>query len=276
MSAERRLALVTGAGGGIGLGVSRMLAARGLRVIAVDIDAASASRAAEAIGADAIPVACDARDREAVLALAERIRGEWADALEVLIANAGAIVPGDAADASADDLSAQLDVMLHAPVQLLAAGAAVMRERGRGHLLATVSMGAIVALPGSASYSAAKGGLRAFLWALDAELAGTGVRVSGVYPSGVDTAMLRHEARHGGSMLNFLGKVFTVDDVVTAYRRTLDRPKLEVYLPYGDAVSSRLSSYSPQNANRLIPLLERVGRRGHAKYLARIDAEERG
>src|SRR5690606_15799356 len=100
-----------------------------------------------------------------------------------------------------------------------------------------------------------------------------GVRVSGIYPSGVDTAMLRHEATHGGSMLNFLGKVFTVDEVVRAYGRALDRGTLEVYLPVSDAVSSKLSAFSPARANRLIPLLERWGARGHAKYLARIASE---
>ncbi|WP_166866961.1 SDR family oxidoreductase [Salinibacterium sp. ZJ70] len=273
MRAERPLALVTGAAGGIGTGVSRMLRERGFEVIVVDVDDAAVVRAVAAQDGDAIGIACDARDGAAVRALAERIRGEWAGRLEVLVCNAGIIVPGDAADATPDDLDTQLDVMLRFPVHLLAAGAAAMRARGRGHLLATVSMGGIVALPGSATYSAAKSGLRAYLWALHAELAGTGVKVSGIYPSGVDTAMLRHEATHGGSMLNFVGKVFTVDEVVRAYARALDRGRLEVYLPVSDAISSRLSSFSPANANRLIPLLERWGRRGHAKYLARIQAD---
>lgn len=269
---ERPLALVTGAGGGIGSGLVRMLDARGYRVIAVDIDEASAARAAS--GCDGgIAVVVNALDRNSVRALADRVRTEWADRLEVLICNAGIIVPGDAADASADELDGQLDVMLHYPVQLLAAGAAVMRERGSGSLLATVSMGGIVSLPGSAAYSAAKAGLRAYLWALHAELAGTGVRVAGIYPSGVDTGMLRHEARNGGSMLNFVGKVFSVEEVVRAYERALDGKKLEIYLPYSDAVSSRLASFSPKLANRLIPLMERMGRRGHARYLARIDGE---
>lgn len=274
MSAERPLALVTGAAGGIGSGVSRMLRERGFEVVVVDIDEASVARAVATLDGDAIGVVCDARDGDAVRALADRIRGEWAARLEVLVCNAGVIVPGEAADADPADLDAQLDVMLRSPVHLLSAGAAGMRANGRGHLLATVSMGGIVALPGSATYSAAKAGLRAFLWALHAELAGTGVKVSGIYPSGVDTAMLRHEARDGGSMLNFLGKVFTVDEVVRAYGRALDRGTLEVYLPVSDAISSRLSSFWPATANRLIPLLERVGRKGHAKYLARLKADE--
>lgn len=273
MSAERPLAIVTGAAGGIGSGVARMLRGRGFEVVAVDIDAAAVERAVALQEGDALGVVCDARDPDAVRALAERIREEWATRLEVLVCNAGVIVPGDAADAEAGVLDAQIDVMLRCPIQLISAGAAVMRERGTGHLLATVSMGGIVALPGSATYSAAKAGLRAYLWALHAELAGTGVRVSGVYPSGVDTAMLRHEATHGGSMLNFVGKVFTVDEVVRAYGRALDRGTLEVYLPVSDAVSSKLSALSPAFANRLIPVLERWGARGHARYLARIASE---
>jgi short-subunit dehydrogenase len=135
-------------------------------------------------------------------------------------------------------------------------------------------MGGIISLPGSATYSAAKAGLRAFLTALSAELTGTGVRVAGVYPSGVDTPMLRLEARHGGSMLNFVGKVFTVPEVVGAYEKALTGRRLEVYLPYADSITTRLANLVPGASNRIIPLFERYGRRGPARYLARIDAEE--
>jgi len=68
-------------------------------------------------------------------------------------------------------------------------------------------MGGILALPTSATYSAAKAGLRAFFAALNAELHSSGVHVSGIYPSAVDTPMLRHEATDGGSPLNFVGTV---------------------------------------------------------------------
>lgn len=270
---QPRLALVTGAGGGIGLGVARMLRERGYRIVAVDISDAAAASAAERIGGDAIPVACDASDRAQVAALADRIRGEWSAELDVLVCNAGIIVPGTVAESSPDALTLQLDVMLGFPVQLINAAVPAFVARGNGHVLATVSMGGILSLPGSAVYSAAKSGLRAFLTALSAELAGSGVAVSGIYPSAVDTAMLRHEARHGGSMLNFLGTVFTVDDVVKGYERALRTRRLEVYLPYIDSVTSRLAHFWPGASNRLLPVLDRLGKRGHAKYLARIDAE---
>lgn len=270
----RRLALVTGAGGAIGTGVARMLRDRGYTVIAVDRDEASASAAVAAIGGDTVGVASDSAHREQVAALCARIRGEWAAELEVLVANAGVIVPGDVAEAQPQDLDLQIDVMLSAPVQLLAAAAEVMRPRGRGHLLATVSMGGILPMQGSACYSAAKGGLRAFLAALSGELRGTGISVSGIYPSGVDTPMLRHEARHGGSALNFVGRVFAVDDVVQAYATALDRGRLEVYLPWSDSLLSRGLGLRPSLVQRLVPVFERLGRRGHAKFLDSIGPED--
>ncbi|MFC8849736.1 MULTISPECIES: SDR family NAD(P)-dependent oxidoreductase [unclassified Micromonospora] len=271
---SRPLALVTGAGGGIGLGVSRMLARRGYRVIAVELDGPLAAAAARAIGADAIAVPCDARDRDEVGALGARVRQEWADRLDVIVCNAGVIVPGNVADTAPEDITTQLDVMLTSPTQLIAAASAAMTRRGRGHIMATVSMGGVLALPGSAAYSAAKAGLRAYLAALSAELHGTGVAVSGIYPSGVDTRMLEHEARHGGSMLNFVGKVLSVDDVVRGYERALASRRLEIFLPYGDSLASRVMAASPGLSNRALPLLERIGRRGHARYLRRKDAQK--
>ena len=265
--------MVTGAAGAIGTGVAQMLRDKGFGVIAVDVDERAAARAAAAIGSDTIGVACDARSREQVAGLAARGRGEWAGRLEIIVCNAGLIVPGPVGAADPDDLAAQVDVMLASPIQLIAAAVPGMVARGRGRVLATGSMGGIISLPGSATYSAAKAGLRSFLTALSAELAGTGVRVSGVYPSAVDTPMLRHEARHGGSLLNWVGKVFTVADVVRAYERALTGRRLEVYLPYSDSITTRVAAFVPATANRLIPLFERFARRRHARYLARIDAD---
>lgn len=269
-----RLALVTGAAGAIGSGVARMLASRGYRVVCVDLDAAAVERIAAEVGGIAAPG--DATDAEQTEALTARIRGEWGDELDVLVCNAGVIEPGPVAELAPASIDRHLDVMLRSPMRLISAAVPAMIARGGGHVLATVSMGGILPLPGSAAYSAAKAGLRAYLMALAAELTGTGVAVSGIYPSGVDTPMLRIEARHNGSKLNWLGKVFTVDDVVGAYERALRSRRLEVYLPWSDSVSTRLSAAFPSIANRLIPFFERAATKRHAAYLARIDAEESG
>lgn len=270
----RPLALVTGAAGGIGRGVCAMLSARGYRIIAVDLSADLLASVVAEIGADTIAVPSDARDAAQVDELARRIREEWADALEILVCNAGIIAPSPVAEADPAMMRTQLDVMLATPVQLIRAAIPAMVAGGRGHVLCTVSMGGILALPGSATYSAAKAGLRAFLTALSAEVKPHGVAVSGIYPSAVDTPMLRYEARHGGSMLNFVGTVFSVSDVVRGYEKALRTRRLEVYLPWSDSVTSRGFALVPAFMNRVIPTFERMGKRGHAAYVARVEAEE--
>ncbi|WP_460060595.1 SDR family NAD(P)-dependent oxidoreductase [Streptomyces sp. YKOK-I1] len=270
MSDRTSLALVTGAAGGIGEAVCTRLASQGRTLLCVERDATLAAKAATAAGADAVPVGCDLSDRDAVSALCARIEEEWADRLELVFLNAGVIIPGDAAEATATQLRLQLDVMLGSVVELAAAAARVMKARGRGHIVATVSMGGILALPGSAAYSAAKAGLRAYLAALGAELRGTGVAVSGIYPSAVDTPMLLHEATHDdGSLLNFLGKVSTADDVAQVVDRALRTRRLEYYLLYSDSVMCRVLESFPWLVPPLLGPAEAIGRRGRAKYLAR-------
>ena len=229
------LALVTGAAGGIGLEISRRLRERGYRIIAVERDDTTAAAAAAALGSDTLAVAADLSDRAAVAHLAQRIENEWAHDLHIVICNAGIIIPGDVVETAAEKFDMQLDVMLGSVIHLTAAAARTFQAKNSGHILATVSAGGILAMPGSAAYSAAKAGLRAYLSALSTELRHTRVSVSGIYPSAVDTTMLYHEATHGGSLLNFVGKVSTIDKVADRYDDALRSKRLETYLPYSDS-----------------------------------------
>jgi len=227
-------ALVTGGGGGIAAELAVRLDARGYDLVLADIDhdrmaavAARLSRPAELLDADL-------STRAGIAGLAERIIREHPD-LDLLVNNAGCISPGEVADLDADDLERHVVVMLLAPMHLARAAAIVMRQRGRGDILGIVSMGGIIALRGSASYSASKFGLRGFHTALQQELAPYGVRVMGVFPSGVDTPMLRKEAQHAsGSPLNFVGTVLSAAQIGDACLKALDSGKLETFVPYTD------------------------------------------
>jgi len=271
---EERLALLTGAAGGIGTEVGKRLRARGFRIIAVEPTPELAERAVHQIGDGVVPVVCDLTDAAAVQVLAERIRGEWRDDLEMLVCNAGVVLPGKVGEIGPAALDRQLAVMLTSALHLISASVPVFCSKDRGHVLATVSMGGILALPGSAAYAAAKFGLRGYLASLNAELRGTGVAVSGIYPSAVDTPMLRHEARSGGSLLNFVGKVHSPAAVADAYERALDSRKLEIYVPYGDSLASRSIGALPWLLPPLLGPLEKIGKRGRERYLAQIGEDE--
>ncbi len=201
-------------------------------------------------------------------ALVAELTTTWRDTLDVVVCNAGVIAPGDLVDIDPAMIDLQLDVMLRSVMHLTRAVLPQFLEHDRGHVLATVSMGGILALPTSATYSAAKAGLRAFLAAVNAEVYSTGVHVSGIYPSAVDTRMLRQEATGGGSALNFLGAVQSIDAVADAYERALEHHRLENYVPYSDSLTARFLNTFPALTPKLLPVANRIGERGRRRYLA--------
>lgn len=264
---RRPTALVTGAAGGIGSEVSRRLIGRGYRILALEASGDLANGAAEALGAQAEAIVCDLTSRDDVAVVCERIRGDWRHELDIVVCNAGVIVPGEVAGIDPTVIDLHLDVMLRSAIHIITAAVPGFVANNRGHVLATVSMGGIVPMATSSFYTAAKAGLRGFLGALNAELRDTDVQVSGIYPSAVDTPMLHHEARSGGSPLNFLGSIHSVESVADAYEKALDTGKLELYVPYSDSLSGRAAGAMPWVLPKLLPVLNRVGERGRKKYL---------
>ena len=90
------------------------------------------------------------------------------------------------------------------------------------------------------------------------------VAVIGAGPAGLVLA----EAATGGSALNFLADVNSVDDVADAYERALDTGKLEHYVPRSDGFTGRLAAVQLSLIPKLLPHLNKLGERGRKKYLA--------
>lgn len=266
---SRRTALVTGGGGAIAEQIARRLDARGYDLVLADISRARMEHVASSLSRPAVTVDCDLSTIDGIRELASRIERDYAD-LDLLVNNAGYIEPGDVAELHADEIDRHAMVNLVAPMQLTRAALQGMLARGKGDILAIVSMGGIIALRGSGSYSATKFGLRGFHTSLQQELGGTGVRVMGVFPSGVDTPMLRKEAVHAsGSPLNFVGKVLTAEQVGDACMKALDTGRLETYAPYADSVTTRLLGAFPWLIRRVEPAFAKVGERGRHRYIER-------
>ncbi len=145
---DDRLALITGAGSGIGEGIARGMAAAGARIIAVDRDGAAAERTAKALGGKAY--ACDVSDRKAVDALAAAVMRE-VGAISVLVNNAGIIRRGTVFDAKArDDWDATMAVNLDGPYLVTTAFLEPLKQT-MGAVVAIGSVQSFVALPNSAA-----------------------------------------------------------------------------------------------------------------------------
>lgn len=269
-----QLALVTGALGAIGREVVKRLDAQGYELILVDRNAAELSELSQ-LCRHAQAIVVDQTDQQSVSQLAARIRDDLGH-VNLAFINAGVVIVGDLLDADEVDIDVQLDVNLRSAIHLIKACAHNMAEAGSGHIIATVSMGGIVALKGSATYAASKFGLRGFLTSIRGELRSKNVQVSGIFPSGVDTAMLQYEAINGGSPLNFVNTPQTVQAVGDVFERAIKGRKLEYYLPYSDSVSGRIVSCFPWCIRYLEPVMEWLGERGRKKYLARLQANQSG
>jgi len=185
-----KVAVITGAGSGIGRAVAARLAAAGASVVAADLDEASAQTAAatlSATGAQAVGIGGDVRDWATGEALAQAAMSRFG-ALDILVNCAGLFPsrPGLELDEAHWDLL--LDVNLKGALSVSQACGRRMRDLGRGGAIVNIaSIQGLRPRAGKAAYAASKAGLIALTQVLAQELAPHGVRVNAVAPGPVIT-----------------------------------------------------------------------------------------
>jgi short-subunit dehydrogenase len=201
-----RVAVVTGAGNGIGRATSDALARRGAHVAVVDHDETRATQTAELVrshGRRATVHVADVRDQRRLDEVAAEVLDRHG-ACHVLVNNAGVTSAGGFEDDSLDDLHWIVDINVWGVVHGCRAFLPALRQAGEAHIVNMSSMVGLLGLPHNAAYSLTKGAVRAFSEALRAELVTTNVGVTVVFPGAIRTD-ITNTAR--GSHADLLAKM---------------------------------------------------------------------
>lgn len=227
MDLSERVAVVTGAGNGIGAAIARAVHAAGARgVVVADIDAAGADAVATDLDAvrpgSALAVPTDVSSERANAALVARTIDAYG-AIDVFFANAGVAVGTDLASTPEAAWQLAFDVNVHAHRWAAAHLLPGWLERGEGYFVSTASAAGLLAQIGSVPYSVTKHAAVAFAEWLSITYGDRGVRVSCLCPQGVNTAMLNGpaDAIVGGDAVRASGAVLEPEQVAAVVVQAL-------------------------------------------------------
>lgn len=214
-----RVALVTGAGQGIGKAIAQGFADCGARVAVNDIDAQTAALTAGTLPGEANVYAADVGDPQAVRQIVDKVAADFGR-LDFLINNAGIEPKVPILDMAADEWRRVLDVNLSAAFYTSQAAGRIMREAGAGVIINIASIaGHNIPLRDRAAYVASKAGMIGFTRECAREFAAYGIRVNAVCPGVIETEMTAHSRANPAQMVKWLedipmNRLGIPDDVV--------------------------------------------------------------
>ncbi|HEU4361136.1 MAG TPA: SDR family NAD(P)-dependent oxidoreductase [Mycobacterium sp.] len=240
-----KVAVVTGAGSGIGQALAIELGRSGAKLAISDIDVeglAATEQQLAAIGAPVKANRLDVTEREMFIAYADEVRAHFGTVNQIYN-NAGIAFTGDVEISQFKDIERVMDVDFWGVVNGTKAFLPHLIASGDGHVINVSSLFGLVAIPGQAAYNSAKFAVRGFTEALRQEMAVARhpVKVTTVHPGGIKTAIARNATAAEGVDANELAQFF----------------------------DKRLANTSPQTAARVI--LNGV-RKNRARVLIGLDA----
>src|SRR4051795_6387345 len=267
-------ALVTGARGGMGLEIARLLAARGYEVAVTDVDEAGTTAAAEQLGERAWPLVLDVTDTQAVNTAADLVV-ERSGSLDVWVNNAGILHTGLAHDQPIDVHRRMLEVNAVGTMNGTLAAIGKMRAGGRGHIINLVSLAGLAAATGIVGYSASKHAAIAFSLGIAADLRRDGlggIHVSCVCPDGVWTPMINDKLDDPNDALSFSGVMLMPETVAEHVEGLLDKPRPVLTIPRWRGQFARFFDRHPKLSLRLTPLLMRDAVRRQRAFKKKVQS----
>nr|WP_225777761.1 SDR family NAD(P)-dependent oxidoreductase [Pseudomonas sp. Marseille-Q3773] len=206
---ENKVAIVTGAAGGIGSAIAAKLASEGAKVVISDVNLAAAKQVAEDIqkdGGHALAIAADISQGDACRELINQTFAEFGK-IDVLVNNAGINRRGDLLALTEEDWSVSFAVNLDSMFHLCRAVLPLMIEAGGGAIVNTASQWGLYPAPGHIAYNVTKAAVASFTQNLARDYAPHKVRVNAVCPGEIHTPMLEAGVKRSGRSIADLDKM---------------------------------------------------------------------
>lgn len=185
-----RVALVTGAGRGIGLATARRFLEEGWQVVLLDVDPDVLAAGVAALPSPVLDLLCDVSDAAAVAVAMQRVVARFGR-LDALVNNAGIAVFKPLLDTTLEEWNRVLAVNLTGPFLMTQAAAPIMAEGGGGAIVNIASISGLRASTLRVAYGTSKAALMHLTKQQAVELASLGIRVNAVAPGPVETAMAK-------------------------------------------------------------------------------------
>ena len=228
---DDQVAVITGAGGGLGLQYALLLASRGARVVVNDIGGSVTGAGSSTDAANAVAEEIRRRDGEAIAdgnsvtspeggqAIVDVAVQAWGR-VDIVINNAGIVRDAPFEDVTADRLDPLVDVHLRGAFYVTRPAWKIMRERGYGRILNTCSAAGLLGAERMSNYGAAKTGLVGLTRVLAAEGTDHNIKVNAIAPIAY-TRMLAHSVENAGQPDDPSAQA-VLDDLVAQYLQKLD------------------------------------------------------
>jgi len=244
--------LVTGASSGIGRATALAFAHAGSRVVVAARRKALLDELATAAGTDMLVVPTDVTRRDEVARCVALVRERFGR-IDVVVNNAGVLVPGRVEDMAESDLASMLRVNLFGALFVMQETIPVMRTQRDGVIVNVASLAGRRGYSPLGGYSATKFALIGLTEALREELVGSGVHVSLVLPGVVETPMVE-AVTHDAEFLDFWPAALNMPPswVVWAIFAAARFRLLEVSVPPGAATIEKLAALAPGVSDRLV------------------------
>ncbi len=259
MSNDRRNAIITGSGSGLGRAIALRLARDGWRMALVDInDAGNAEtlRLVQAAGGEGLVHRMDVVQPDAWQQLLHMLQGQWSQ-LDLLVNNAGVAGSGEVGSYSLDDWQWILGINLQAHIFGCHFAIPWLKQNPRGaHIINTASLAAIANKPGMAGYNVTKAGMLSLSETLYGELKLHNVGVTVICPGFFQTNLLtggrlqESDKKFAAKMMKVAG--FTADDVAAEAIRAMQQKRLYVVMPAEGRKLWRLKRWFPMYVCNLL------------------------